>query len=172
MRMLIFILGDEHPGPLISSYFAAFGKGPTLPETSDIANICWAACHSAGEHNKIRGRLSSFQPCLLPLQSSFRLTWIICADIWSLMYPRHNTACACADWTSTHVLHNQGSKWVLLPLHAQISCTVDSICYKPLRLCLHTIAQVSTRQVAVCPGFVDMQTLRYLEILDKWQNLQ
>lgn len=173
MRILVFFLSDEHPGPLISNYLAAFGKGSTLPEISDICrhmlgsmSFCWwtqwsqsqTACHL-------------FNPACYPcnLLSDWHGSYVF-AYLWSLMYPSHKRACV--DWTSMHVLQNQCSKWVLLAVHAQISGTVDPTCYKPLRLSLRTLAQASAREVAVCPGFVDMQTLRYLEILDKWQNPQ
>lgn len=167
MRILVFFLSDEHPCLLISNYLAAFGKDLHCLKPA-ILQAC-VEQHVILLVNSTESDCHLFNPAcyLCNLLSDWHGSYVL-AYVWSLMHPRHNRACA--DWISKHVLQNQCSKWVLFPVHAQVSCTVDPICYKPLRLCLHTIAQVSTREVAVCPGFVDMQTLRYLEILDKWQN--
>lgn len=99
MRIIVFFLSDEHPGPLISNYLAAFGKGSTLPETSDVAGICWEACHSAGELNEARGRLPAIFSTLPTTPAIFfQTTWIICVYIcMEPDVPRHNRAYACAD---------------------------------------------------------------------------
>lgn len=60
--LLVFFLSYEHPGPLISNYLAASGKGCVLFETSDATGMCWTASHSATESKEVRERCHLFNP--------------------------------------------------------------------------------------------------------------